>query len=137
MADSAQEIVERGIRAYNEDGVDALIEFVHPEFEMTTPPGIAAEPDTYRGRDGVRRYFESFLEIMDEVRIEPTEIVGRGNEVLIRFNLVARGKATGIEVDQKGYGIWRIDDGMLREIRFFATDEELTAAFEAGAGDAG
>ncbi len=56
---------------------------------------------------------------------------------MIRFNLVARGKATGIEVDQKGYGIWRIDDGMLREIRFFATDEELTAAFEAGAGDAG
>ncbi len=72
MADSAQEIVERGIRAYSEDGVEALIEFVHPEFEMTTPPGIAAEPDTYRGRDGVRRYFESFLEIMDEVRIEPT-----------------------------------------------------------------
>ena len=133
MADNA-EIVERGIRAYNEDGVDALIEFVHPEFEMTTPPGIAAEPDTYRGRDGVRRYFESFLEIMDEVRIEPTEIVGSGNDVLIRFNLVARGKATGIEVDQKAYGIWEIDDGMLRGIRFFPTDEELRSAFGAGGG---
>ena len=132
MANDPKEIVERAIGAYNVGGVEAMLEFIHPEFEMTTPAEIAAEPDTYRGRDGVRRYFNSFFEIMDEVRIEPTEITGGRDEVLIRFDLVARGQATGIEAIQKAYAIWEVDDGLLRGIQFFFSDEELDAAFDAG-----
>ena len=131
MTDDAKDIIERGLRAYNEDGVEGLIEYVHPEFEMTTPSEIAAEPDTYRGHDGIRRYFDSFFEIMDEVRIEPTEILARGDDVLIRFTLVARGRATGLEADQRAFGIWRLEDGLVRSIRFFTSEEELAAAFEA------
>ena len=104
MANETAERIERALRAYNEDGVEAMLPFIHPEFEMTTTAEVAAEPDTYRGHDGVRRYFGSFLEIMDEVRVEPTEIEARGDGGLVRFNLVARGKATGIEAVQKGFG---------------------------------
>ena len=38
---------------------------------MTTPPGLAAEPDTYRGEEGIRRYWESFYEVMEEIHVEP------------------------------------------------------------------
>jgi len=137
VANDNAEIVKRGLRAYEERGVEGLLEFVHPEFEMTTPAAIAAEPDTYRGHQGLRRYFDSFFEIMDEVRMEPTEIIARGDDVLIRFDLVARGKSTGIEAVQKAYSIWEVDDGLLRGIRFFFSDDELTAAWEAGGASAG
>ena len=53
--------------------------FVHPEFEVTTPPGLAAEPDTYRGPGGVRRYFESFYEAMDRVGFEPERFIAVGD----------------------------------------------------------
>ena len=46
--------------------------------------------------------------------------------------LVARGQATGIEAIQKAYAIWEVDDGLLRGIQFFVSDEELDAAFDAG-----
>ena len=132
MANETEEIVRRGLRAYEERGVDGLLEFVHPEFEMTTPAEIATEPDTYRGHEGLRRYFDSFFEIMDEVRMEPTEIIARDDEVLIRFDLVARGRSTGIEAVQKAYAIWEVDDDLLRGIRFFLSDDDLTVAWEEG-----
>ena len=53
--------------------MEALLPFIHPDFEVTTPAGLAAEPDTYRGPEGIRRYFESFYEAMDEVGFEPEE----------------------------------------------------------------
>ena len=61
----------RASTAFNADGVDGILPFIHPDFEATTPPELAAEPDTYRGHEGVRRYFDSFYEIMDEIRFEP------------------------------------------------------------------
>ncbi len=137
MASDKEEIVKRGLRAYEERGVDGLLEFVHPEFEMTTPAEIASEPDTYGGHEGLRRYFESFFEIMDEVRMEPTEIIVRGDDVLVRFDLVARGRSSGIEAIQKAYAIWEVDDDLLRGIRFFISDDELTAAWESGGEHAG
>ena len=40
------------LRRPRQRGVEAMLEFVHPEFEMETLPGIAAEPQIYRGHDG-------------------------------------------------------------------------------------
>jgi hypothetical protein len=48
------ETVRRAHTALAEEGVEALLAFADPEFELT-PPSIASEPDTYRGHDGVRR----------------------------------------------------------------------------------
>ena len=43
---------------------------IHPEFEVTTPQSLASEPDTYRGHEGIRRYFDSFYEAMENVYFE-------------------------------------------------------------------
>ena len=62
------EIVRRGFEAFNEKGVEGIIPFIDPEFVAVTPPDLASEPDTYRGHDGIRRWFDSFYEVMDEIR---------------------------------------------------------------------
>src|SRR4029079_7945252 len=62
MSEADVELVRRGFEALEVGDAEALIPLVHPEFEMTTPAGLAAEPDTYRGQEGVRRYFDSFYE---------------------------------------------------------------------------
>lgn len=94
------EIVREGFDAVAREGWQALLPMLHPEFELTTPPELAMEPDTYRGDAGMRRYFESFEEAMEDIRIEPEgELVGAGDKVFVPFMLSARGRETGIEAE--------------------------------------
>jgi ketosteroid isomerase-like protein len=122
------EIIREGFEALSEGGVEALLPLVHPEFEMTTPANLAAEPDTYRGPEGVRRYFDSFYEAMDEVRFEPGEFREAGECVIAPSTLTARGRATGIEAKQEVVLVWTLRDERVIRIDVFATlDEALEA----------
>jgi ketosteroid isomerase-like protein len=124
-------VVRAGFEALSERGVEGLMPLIHPEFEVTTPPGLAAEPDTYRGPDGVRRYFDSFYDAMDEVRFEPREFREAGGRVIVPVTLTARGRTTGIEATQELVLTWTLRDGRATRVEVFATlDEALDAAAE-------
>jgi ketosteroid isomerase-like protein len=60
------EIVRRAFDAFNDRGVEGIVAYIHPEFEATISPKLASEPDTYRGHDGIRRWFDSFYEAAAE-----------------------------------------------------------------------
>ena len=60
-----------------------ILAFAHPDFEAVIHPELSAEPDTYRGHEGVRRYFESFADAMDEVRFEPQRFWDAGDAVVV------------------------------------------------------
>jgi len=126
------EIVERGIEAFNERGVEGIIPFIHPDFEATTPPNLASEPDTYRGHDGVRRWFDSFYEVMDQIRWDAHSFQQVGDEVVVEFALRARGKTTGLDFGQEAVMVWTLRDGKGIRIQLFETlDEALAATQEA------
>jgi ketosteroid isomerase-like protein len=126
------EIVERGIEAFNERGVEGILPFIHPDFEATTPPNLASEPDTYRGHDGVRRWFDSFYEVMDQIRWDAHSFQQVGDEVVVEFALRARGKTTGLDFGQEAVMVWTLRDGQGIRIQLFETlDEALAATQEA------
>jgi ketosteroid isomerase-like protein len=107
--------------------------FIHPEFEVTTPPELAAEPDTYRGPDGVRRYFESFYEAMDRVSFEAEEFIPVGDLVVVESVLRTRGRTTGLEAEQHVALVYELKDGKAYRISVYATvDEAMAAARSAG-----
>ena len=129
MSEENVEIVRRAFEALARGGTDALLEYIHPEFEATTPPGLAAEPDTYRGHDGVRRYFESFSEAMEDIRFDGRRFEEIGDRVVVEMTLKARGRATGIEVGQPGFQVWELRDMRAIRLQVFGTrDEALKAA---------
>lgn len=112
-----------------DEGYEALLPLVHPEFEMETLPGIAAEPQVYRGREGMRRWWESFYEVMDEVRVEPTEYHDAGpGRVLVEARLSARGQASGLDVTQDAFLLCHLRDEQLVRIEFFASRDEALAS---------
>jgi ketosteroid isomerase-like protein len=132
MSSENLEIVTRGIAAFNEGGVEALIPFIHPEFEATTPPNLASEPDTYRGHDGVRRWFDSFYEVMEDIRWDTHGFAKQvGEKVVIQFTLRARGKTTGLDFGQDAVMVWTLRDGKGIRIDLFETIDEGLAAAEA------
>ncbi len=119
MATESVEQARRGFDALASGGVESMLEFVHPQFEMETLPGIAAEPQVYRGHDGVRRWFDSFYEVMDEISIEPSSYEEiEPDRVLLEFKMRARGQASGIEVAQEARAIATLRDGLMLRLEF-------------------
>lgn len=117
-----------------DQGYEAFLPMIHPEFEMETVPGLAAEPQVYRGPDGVRAWWESFYEVMDDIVLEPGEYhdVGDGL-VVVEFKLRARGQSSGLEVTQDAFMLCHVRDRLLSRIDFYFTlDEALAAGREAG-----
>jgi ketosteroid isomerase-like protein len=124
MANETIELARRGFDALATGGVDAMLEFVHPEFEMETLPQIAAEPQLYRGHEGVRRWFDSFYEVMDEIAIEPTSYEQLDTDrVLLEFTMRARGQSSGIEVEQEAKAIATLRDKLLVSLEFLLPDQ--------------
>jgi ketosteroid isomerase-like protein len=125
VATDVATVARRGFDALTEGGVEAMLEHVHPDFEMETLPGIAAEPQVYHGHDGVRRWFDSFYEVMDEVAVVPVEVTPMGpDRALILFELRARGSASGIEVDQHARAIATTRDDLMLRLEFLLPGEE-------------
>jgi ketosteroid isomerase-like protein len=128
MSDANVELVRQGFEAMREGDVDALLPFIHPDFEATTPAALAAEPDTYRGTEGIRRYFDSFYEAMDRLSFEPEDFIPVGERVVVPLTLRARGRTTGIETAQDIVLIWDLKDGKAIRIEVYATLDEAMAA---------
>jgi ketosteroid isomerase-like protein len=128
VAESNSETMRKAFEGYDAEGWESMLPLLAPDFELTTPPGLAAEPDTYRGEDGMRRYFESFNEVMEEIRFQPHEFREIEDWVLIPFKMTARGRATGLEAGIDGVMAWMLRDGLAVRALVFAELEEALAA---------
>jgi ketosteroid isomerase-like protein len=124
------EIVERGFEAFNQGGVEGILPFIHPEFEATTPPDLASEPDTYRGHEGIRRWFDSFDEVMDEIRWDARDFREVEDRVMVEFTLRARGKTTGLDFGQEAVMVWELRDGKAIRVSLYPTVDEALSAIE-------
>jgi ketosteroid isomerase-like protein len=130
MARSDLEVAKEATEAFGRNGVEGILPLIHPEFESTTPPGLAAEPDTYRGHEGIRRYFDSFYEAMDKVWLEAEDFREIGGKVMMHGRLWSRGRSTGLESNIEAIFVWTIKDEQVIRAEIFATEEEALAAIE-------
>jgi ketosteroid isomerase-like protein len=74
------------------------------------------------------RYWDSFQDAMDEIRIEPERLCDAGEALVVAMHLTAKGRRTAIAVEQRTVGVWTIRDGKVTRIRSYAS---LSEAFEA------
>jgi ketosteroid isomerase-like protein len=128
VAEHNVEMVRRAHEALQTGGVEALLEFIHPEFEGEAPPELSVEPDVYVGHEGVRRYFASFYDAVDEVRFEPEEFIDAGDHVVIPMQIVVKGRGSGIESGLRMTQVWTIRDGMVVRIYPYVDKESALEA---------
>jgi ketosteroid isomerase-like protein len=134
VTDSNLEIVKKGYEALARGGFEDWLPYFDSEFEMTTPPDLASEPGTYRGQEGVRRWWEEFYEAMDEVRLEPHDFLAVGEYVVVPFEIVTRGRTTGLETRMRAVQVWHLRDGKAIRLDVYAELEQAVAAAESGSG---
>ena len=100
--------------------------FCHPDVEWSAPE----DGTTYRGREGVRRRLEEWLNSFNDYRYEIDRIIDCGDdEVLVKASEVGRGATSGAEVRQTNYELLTIRDGLIVRIReYYDEGKALEAA---------
>jgi len=107
-------------------GVPRIMEFCHPSVEWTP----RKEGSIYRGRLGVGRALERWLESFDEYRYEVRRIIDcGGDQVLVVGVEVGKGALSGVEVRSVNHELLTIRDGMIVRFReFYDEGQALEAA---------
>ncbi len=128
MSEADVDLIRQGFEDMAREGWEAMLPMIAPDFELTTPPDLAAEPDTYRGEEGMRRYFDSFYEAMDEVSFEPHEFREVGGWIVVPYTLTTRGRTTGLVGEQPGVMAWKVRDGKAVQLEVYRDLDEALAA---------
>jgi ketosteroid isomerase-like protein len=122
-------LVERAFVLLDSDTYEEVLPLVADDFEMVTTREVASEPDVYRGPEGVRRWWTSFLDAMDRVYLEALSFEELADgRVIVEFVIHARGQTSGIEAGLPAVAIATAADGKLRRLEFFTSLEQARAA---------
>jgi ketosteroid isomerase-like protein len=124
MSQQSVEILRRCFEAFNSGDMGRILTFTHPDFEAVVPPELSAEPDTYRGHDGIRRYFQSFEDAFDEIRFRLERFWDVDDSVVVAARVTAKGRQTAISVEQDVAQVWTFRDGKAIRIRAYASLSE-------------
>src|SRR3984893_19327553 len=129
MSQENIEVVRQIFEAFNSEDIELSLALTHTDFELEVPPALSAEPDIYRGHDGMRRYWESFQYAMDEIRLQPERLCDAGEAVVVAMRLTAKGRRTAIAVEQRTVGAGTIWYGKgMRIHAYVSLSEALEAA---------
>ena len=119
------DVLNRGYAAVNRGDIDELLLSVHPDVEFTSL--IAeAEGETFRGHDGVRRWWEQVVIPLGGLHGEIEEVRDLGDTVLAR--VAGTYRPSGVEVHQTVWNVVRFRDGKATGWEFFRTEEEAVEA---------
>jgi ketosteroid isomerase-like protein len=95
---SNAEIVESGWEAFNDEGVEAALQYLDPEIEWWGPDDWLEER-VYRGHDGVRRLLAFWTQAFDEYHVDVDETREFGTSVLALCHQRGRMKGTGGRIE--------------------------------------
>lgn len=102
MSEPASATVRRLFAAYAEAGPEGMAELFAPGARFVVSPEVSAEPDTYVGDEGLRRYFAGWEGVIDDLRLEVREVEDVGDDAaiaVVRFS--GRGVASGIRAPEQ------------------------------------
>jgi ketosteroid isomerase-like protein len=103
----------------------AMLEAFDPEVEWVP---LEAEGKVFFGRAGMIAILEAWFEAMDRWSVEPEDIIDADGVLLMTILVKARGRKSGVPIEERGYAVFQMRDG-----RVLRCDEfpDLHAAREA------
>jgi ketosteroid isomerase-like protein len=128
MGGSDREIVQQAFEAFSRGDIDGVLELCDPDVVVRDPQRTGT---TFRGPEGVRAFFEEWLENWEEYRSVPVELTEVGDELLVHANQSGKGKLSGIEIDQDLFVVARLRGGKFVEYRLYTNRDDAVASMAA------
>ena len=121
------ESIGRAYKAMSRLNAEALVALCEPDVEFRSR--IAEADDvTYRGHDGVRDYIATLAEAFEWVQTEPLEVVGGSDRAVVCNRFRARGRQSGVEVEERFFQALRFRHGKVRWWAFYPSRADALEA---------
>jgi ketosteroid isomerase-like protein len=129
MSEEIVELVYRAQEAFNRRDLDALLALADPGIEFTPAILELEGGDSYRGHDGLRRWWEAMLTVFPDYRTEADEVRDHGDVTVTHARLRAHGTESGAFVEEAFWAVaeWR-HEKCVRWRSFRTEPEALEAA---------
>jgi hypothetical protein len=118
-------VARSAVDALNRGDIEGYLEWMHPEVEFTSL--IAeAEGETYKGHDGVRRWWRDVRGAFDQVNWEYLDIQGDHERGVAAIRI--EGVLGGVEVSQTMWQAVRMREGKAAWWAFFRSEADALDA---------
>ena len=123
------DLVRRAYAALAERDYDTLAELAAPEFELDLTDRVL-NPATYRGEEGVRRFFAEVDELWESMDLHVERLLERDDEVLALLLVDIKGRGSGLELQDRIAQLWTARAGKLVRMRVFSDQDAALAQFQ-------
>jgi ketosteroid isomerase-like protein len=123
------EIVRRALTAFEDRGLDGVAGYWHPDIDWRAIEGAPDDIGVFHGRDALRRYYEQWYEMFDDLRGHAEEVIDAGDDRVVAVSHVtARMQGSEAEVDMRLAVVYTLQNGLIVRGREYATREQALEA---------
>jgi ketosteroid isomerase-like protein len=84
--------------------------------------------EVLHGREDLRRFMQSTMEIFDEIHIPDDELTDLGGDVVLLVGTARfKGHASGLDVEAHAANLWTVRDGKVARFCFYQNKEDALA----------
>jgi ketosteroid isomerase-like protein len=128
MSQENVELVRRLFDVYNERSFAENTELIDPEIEWDFSRAELPDGTSYTGHSEFLSFIEAWGEGFQSEHMAAQEIIDAGDRVVVVVHHHARGKLSGIEVEQTFAMLWTLRDGRAVRMAIYPTREEALEA---------
>jgi ketosteroid isomerase-like protein len=129
MSQENVEILREAAAAFNRGDLDAWLEYLADDIDHRAAEGAPDDPGPIHGKDAVRAYMRDWLDLFDDFRAEPIELIDAGEDRVIAVTRISgRAKLSGVETDLTFAALYTIRDGKIARGREYWTKEQALEA---------
>ena len=126
-----EQTIYRAYEAWSRRDIEALLELVHPDAVARPILGANIGVSVYHGRDGLREWFRDLHQEWEAFETRVKRIDEQGGSALLTIDVHARGRASGVVIDDALYHLVEVRDGMIQRLEAFQDRGDAMAALDA------
>jgi ketosteroid isomerase-like protein len=129
MSQENVEIVRNMAAAFNRGDLDAWSEGLADDIDHRAVEGALDDPGPILGKEAVRAYMQDWLDLFNDLKVEPTELIDAGEDQVVAVSRISgRAKLSGVETDLTYAAVYTIRDGKIARGREYWTKEQALEA---------
>jgi ketosteroid isomerase-like protein len=129
MSQENVDVVRRHFAAFEHGGLDAVATFWHPDIEWRPVEGAADDAGLMRGHDALRRYYQDWMDTLDQLHADVEEVIFDADErVAVVVHNSGRGRASGVLAEGRYYVACTVRDGRIVSGREYETRAQALEA---------